>query len=431
MNYYCTLFDSNYLTKGLTMYDSLVKTEEDFYVYIFAFDDLAKKILLDLKLEHAKIIGLEEFETEELKKKKIERSRGEYCWTCTSFVIGYVLKNFNVEEITYLDSDLYFFNSPEILLVEFRKSNCDILLTKHRYTPEYNQEDLSGIYCVQFMTFKNNKNAWNALSWWQDRCLEWCFNRREKGKLGDQKYLDDWTKRFSGVHVLENLGGGVAPWNIQQYRCTEGPFIDGFPVVFYHYHLFQWLKLNKVQYGWYKLSEEVIHYIYMPYWNYLKKSLDRIKKVDPKFKKNFFHDKNKIQIYLEKRIQRNLDKKYMAGLMNTVLKDKKCIVFGAGKNAAMIYQWLYDREITIEFFVDNNEEKQEKGFCGKDVLPPNTLLNEVHTSVIFISVDNYHDEIELELEMMGYRKNTNYFYFDKIREVVLKKYVDKNMLWLK
>ncbi|MFN3270416.1 MAG: hypothetical protein ACK42G_07510, partial [Candidatus Kapaibacteriota bacterium] len=34
----------------------------------------------------------------------------------------------------------------------------------------------------------------------------------------DQLYLDDWTERFKGVHVMKHLGGGLAAWNVQQYE---------------------------------------------------------------------------------------------------------------------------------------------------------------------------------------------------------------------
>ena len=64
-----------------------------------------------------------------------------------------------------------------------------ILLTKHRYSPQYNKELKAGKYCVQFVTFKNDARALEALIWWRDRCLEWCYNRFEDGKFGDQLYL--------------------------------------------------------------------------------------------------------------------------------------------------------------------------------------------------------------------------------------------------
>lgn len=274
MNYYCTLFDSGYLTRGLAMYDSLEKTEEAFLLYIFAFDDLSEAILTKLSLPHVRIISLSSFENERLLSIKKTRSRGEYCWTCSSFSILYVLQHFDVPEVTYLDADLYFFQSPQVLLDEFHASEKDVMITRHRYTPEYDQSETSGIYCVQFMTFRNTQNGLHILNWWCGRCEEWCFDRFEDGKFGDQKYLDDWMTRFSGmVHELEHIGGGVAPWNVQQYCCTEGPKVDGIPVVFYHFHGLKWLCLHMFDLSTYRLPEEAVPNIYFPYLDSLQAAL--------------------------------------------------------------------------------------------------------------------------------------------------------------
>lgn len=270
MDIFCTLFDSNYLVRGLSLYKSLLDTKDDFELYVFAFDEASYQMLIKLALPKMKVISLDEFEDERLLKIKQTRTRREYCWTCSCFSILHILKHYDVSEVTYLDSDIFFFASPNLLLDEFHKSGMDVLITEHRYTDEYDQTATSGKYCVQFMTFKNNANGLNVLNWWCDRCEEWCYARAEDGKFGDQKYLDDWTERFDCVHVLQHLGGGVAPWNVQQYDVTAEPCVDGVPVVFYHFHALRWLCRNKFDLSHYRLQDNVVDCLYYPYIDCLK-----------------------------------------------------------------------------------------------------------------------------------------------------------------
>ena len=243
---FCTLFDSNYSAKGLAMYYSLVENCPSFHLFVFAFDDKLVNALERMKLEHVTVVPLKDFEDEELLAVKPTRTPGEYCWTCSGSTILYCLQHFNIASCTYLDADLYFFTDPSVLIDEL--GDNDVLITEHRYTSEYDQSKTSGKYCVQFMTFKNNANGLKILKWWRNACLEWCYNRIEDGKFGDQKYLDDWTTRFQGVHELQHLGGGVAPWNMQQYEFKyENGQVMGvelktgikFPIVFFHFHSLQ------------------------------------------------------------------------------------------------------------------------------------------------------------------------------------------------
>lgn len=274
MNNFCTLFDSNYLTRGIAMYESLKKHCNKFHLYIFAFDDTSIELLQKLNLDCITLVPFFEFEDELLLEIKKDRTAGEYCWTCTPSVIKYSIENYNLESCTYVDADLYFFSNPSVLIEEMAEKS--VLITEHRYTPEYDKSNTSGKYCVQFMTFKNNIDGMKVLNWWRDSCNAWCYARHENGKFGDQMYLDDWTTRFAGVHVLKHLGGGVAPWNIQQYNLKD----VNFDLVFYHFHEFKFLDNNMVDLGGYKLTIEDLKILYKPYVIHLEKIMNDIIALD-------------------------------------------------------------------------------------------------------------------------------------------------------
>lgn len=274
------------------MYESLVKTGTSFHLYIFAFDDLSFEILNKLQLKHATVISLKQFEDEKLLQVKPGRTKAEYCWTCTSSTILYVLENFKVESCTYVDADLFFYQDPKILFDEM--GNKSILITEHRYPPKFNRINTSGIYCVQFITFLNNNEGLTALRWWRESCIDWCYDRYEDGKFGDQKYLDDWTTRFKGVHVLQHLGGGLASWNVEQW-----PFVskkqnlitfkdpktnNTFEAIFYHFHHVRFYLNNTVDLGWRHPTMPVVKNLYVPYIIELQKTETLVKAVYPDFK---------------------------------------------------------------------------------------------------------------------------------------------------
>lgn len=188
------------------------------------------------------------------------------------------LTSITLISVQYLDADLYFFGFPKILLEEM--GNNSILITEHRYTPKYDKSRKSGTYCVQFISFKNDERGLKALRWWRERCIEWCYARVEDGKFGDQLYLEDWTQRFEGVHVLQHVGGGLAAWNIQQYDIIErGDQLWGieyatgreFPVIFYHFHYVRLFQNDLIELGRRELSPQVLNLIYKPYLRLLNR----------------------------------------------------------------------------------------------------------------------------------------------------------------
>ena len=144
MLHFCTLFDSNYLTRGLSLHASLLETHENFHLYIFAFDDIARNVLTELKLKHATVVALSEFEDADLLKIKPTRSQMEYCWTCTPSVIRYCLNEWNMDICTYLDADIYFFSNSQTIFDELDEYKNDVLITEHRFSDRYKEYEENG-----------------------------------------------------------------------------------------------------------------------------------------------------------------------------------------------------------------------------------------------------------------------------------------------
>ena len=289
MLYFCTLFHSNYAAKGLTLYRSLKSVCPKFHLFVFAFDDEAADVMNELSLPEVTVITLAEFEDTELKRVKPTRSVAEYCWTCTASTILYCLTHFDIEHCTYLDADLFFYQNPQILLDEM--GDNDILITPHWFAADNDNSEEVGKYCVQFLTAKNTPNALSILTEWRNECIEWCFCHYEDGKMGDQKYLDKWPDVHVGICVSKNMGGGVAPWNMERYSffhnkgilyATEKEVGLSFPVIFCHYHfVYAFVKsfLYMFSFDVYTLGKNCIRMTFTPYCRKLKKAYKDLKRL--------------------------------------------------------------------------------------------------------------------------------------------------------
>jgi len=272
---FITLYDKNYMSRGIVLYESLKKHCPGFEMYVLAMDDVAASYLPSLGYDNLKVITVADIKEmyPVLVRLEKERTRGEFSWTLSSFSIQYALRKFNLDSCIYVDADTCFYNNPELLLKECGEKS--VLITEHNYTPEYDQSATSGKFCVQFMYFKNNSDGNKVLEYWRSKCEEWCYNRMEDGKFGDQKYLDDWESRFEEiVYNCRNIGCGVAPWNIQKYDIsvendtyfvTERVTKIKKPVIFFHYHALLEIAERKWVLSQYRLAENDKKLFFEPY----------------------------------------------------------------------------------------------------------------------------------------------------------------------
>ncbi len=273
--HFVTLFDNAFLPLGLCLHSSLMTCAQPFHLWIVCMDDLVERQLTQLGLPHVSLIPLREVESDALRLVKAQRTLQEYCWTLTPFAPQFVFdRSPEVHRVTYVDADLCFFDSPRILIDELAATGKPVLITDHAYAPEYDQTATAGRFCVQFLTVTRSSGGLRVLHWWQARCLEWCFNRREDGKFGDQKYLSDWPDRFGAeVHVLEQVERTLAPWNVHHFEKRDGKLTP----VFYHFHTLKLASPSRVRLnGGYEVGA-LGTALYRRYLDVLKHSLDAMR----------------------------------------------------------------------------------------------------------------------------------------------------------
>lgn len=237
---FAAIVDSGYLARALVMIESLRDVSPGVPVDVICMDAEAHRLLQRLEFEGVRAIDIEELEAydTDLPTVRDGRSLAEYCWTAKPSLCRFLFERHpDAEEIVYSDADLMFFHDPEPLLLELRDGSA--LVVPHRAPPDETWERSRGAFNAGFVAFRRSPETSRILAWWRERCLEWCFDRVEPGRSGDQMYLDEWPRRFSGVRVLDNVGGGLAPWNASRHRLSargEGVWLDdAVPLVFFHF----------------------------------------------------------------------------------------------------------------------------------------------------------------------------------------------------
>ncbi len=238
--YFCTYFDKYYLPRGVALYNSLRRHCTDFRLWVLCMDAESYATLSTMALTDVVLIRLEDFERgdTELRQAKSTRNLIEYYFTCTPSLPLYILRHApEVDLITYLDADLYFFSDPAPIYEEMNGKSIAII--PHRFPESMKHLDKSGTYNVGWLSFRRDEEGLACLRWWRERCNEWCYDQIEPDRFADQKYLDQWPRLFTSLSVIQCKGANLAPWNVANYELRDEAgriVVDGQPLIFFHFH---------------------------------------------------------------------------------------------------------------------------------------------------------------------------------------------------
>jgi hypothetical protein len=243
MYHFATLFDANYLSRGLTLYRSLQRhSSTAFTLYVLALDEDVISFFAKEKYDNIVVIALDDIEKAYtgLAVAKLNRSKVEYFFTLSPFLPLYILNNYpEVDRVTSMDADLYFFDDPGLILETY--NDASVLITPHDFSEELQALNVYGNYNVSFQSFKRDPTGLNCLEQWCTKCLEWCGDHYDEknDRFADQKYLDRWQSDFKNVAVIEMPGAGRAIWNLKRYIYTlrgQKVYVNNEPLIYFHFH---------------------------------------------------------------------------------------------------------------------------------------------------------------------------------------------------
>ena len=304
--HFTTVASGDYLYKFLVMYKTLKYHCTDFKLFAMCVEDDIYNILNDMKLPDIMPLKVDDVNNDELKKARRERSYLEYCWMLKSVTLHYVMNLYHdTDYFAHLDSDLCFFAGPESIFNE--APNASLYLIDHNNSQRFlHTYETSGRFNTGFVGCKNDHIARKAIDWWMKKCIESCSSTPDSSKkiFGDQRYVEEWPRIFGNVHIVKSKGINVSVWNIEGYKVSirnNEVFVNEDRLIFYHFSGFSIINETEFNLSWfYKIADEPLNLIYIPYMKLLKEVIIEIKQRYPYFNKGFTDIRLVQQVHLYK-----------------------------------------------------------------------------------------------------------------------------------
>ncbi len=216
MKHICTASDKNYLLKGLTLFESLCDTTENFVLHYLALDDEAFDILC-LPENQERFSGrLLVYSYREFPNLLSLKDSDYYLYCCASASVLCSHFASGSNDIVYVDSDILFHKNIDVIYDAIGDNSVGIF--RHR---QFTSPRPEGFFNVGVVYFKSDDIGRYVSSWWEDAVL----NKRlpEFATCGDQKYLDVFPYMCKGKLFIDGNIGHGAPWLWQLYS----PVRDG------------------------------------------------------------------------------------------------------------------------------------------------------------------------------------------------------------
>jgi len=225
-----TIVARNYIGLAQILERSLKDKNHDLDFFIFVADEFprnseTKQIPLNVIFAREKL----DISEDAWIQMSFKYDLTEFCTSIKPSAFLYLLKNFEYEQIIYLDPDIYVFGSfdPVFKMLE----TYSIVITPHILTFNTNYEgDLpesdfmaTGVYNLGFCGIRKSVSSFKMISWWHNVLTSKCYIDSYSHSFTDQKWIDFLPAFFNSDDLLvaRHLGMNIAPWNFFEREIVQ------------------------------------------------------------------------------------------------------------------------------------------------------------------------------------------------------------------
>lgn len=225
---FTTLSNEKYMLQGVALAHSLkavIPSDVAYKIYYLCLDqytyDMLHRLGMQVDLNIIPILYTE-LETKYPQIITLKMNNySEYCFSFSALLPKYIFDVYNESSVLYIDSDVLFYHTPQLIYDEIGDS--DIGIVRHRFNDRTHG---AGEYNANMIYFKNNENGNKVLDWWHISYMT--KTPAHLSSCGDQKFLEGFEDVIGKerVCVVDDIVGHGAPWNYSlygYYNFTENP----------------------------------------------------------------------------------------------------------------------------------------------------------------------------------------------------------------
>jgi len=252
MNLVFTLCSNNYLAQAKILLTSFKKYHPDYTFVIGLVDKMAEGINYD-EFSDGQVIPVEELGIPNFDELCKRYNVVELNTSVKASYFLYIKQKFpGVTKVIYLDPDIKVFNTLDAIWTLLDTKN--IVVTPHilnpispdNYTPQENIFLNYGIYNLGFLGVNiSSTQSVEFLKWWENRILNFGYNRVQEGYFVDQLWINLAPLFFDKVAIIREPGYNMAPWNLHErvissYSESKILVNGDCPLFFYHFSSFSY-----------------------------------------------------------------------------------------------------------------------------------------------------------------------------------------------